>query len=98
MKAEYIKRATAVHVQAAPDISMTVAAMLAELETGREAVARRMARDLDRYEGEIGLTEDAIEVACARVPQRLKDDIAYAHANIRTFAEAQRASGRDTQA
>ncbi|MGB4825707.1 MAG: histidinol dehydrogenase [Paracoccaceae bacterium] len=97
MKAEYIKRATAVHVQAAPDISMTVAAMLAELETGREAVARRMARDLDRYEGEIVLTEDAIEAACARVPQRLKDDIAYAHDNIRTFAEAQRASVRDTE-
>jgi sulfopropanediol 3-dehydrogenase len=93
----YIKRASDVLPGRAPDLSADVARMLAELETGGEAVARRMSRDLDQFEGEIEVPKHEIEAACDRVPQRLKDDIAYARHNIAVFAEAQRASVRETE-
>jgi histidinol dehydrogenase len=64
----YIKRGTGEHPDKREDIYGTVAAMLAEVEAGGEAVARRLARDFDRFEGEIVVSDDAIEAASARVP------------------------------
>ncbi|MFN4154227.1 MAG: histidinol dehydrogenase [Paracoccaceae bacterium] len=90
-------RKAAIKDAEAGDVSAMVGAMLAELEAGGEAVARRMARDLDGYEGEIVVSEDAVAAACARVPQGLKNDIAYAHENITRFAQAQRDSIRETE-
>lgn len=90
MSLTYLKRG-----QPAPKataLSGSVAALLAELETGGEEVARRMARDLDGWQGEVVVSDAVIAAACARVPQSLKDDIAYAHENISFFAAAQRAS------
>ncbi len=92
MTQTYLKRGAAADPVAGADLTQSVAAMLAELEAGGEAVATRMARDLDRFEGEVVVPEAAIDAACARVPQSLKDDIAYAHDNIARFAGAQRAS------
>ncbi|MGR3655624.1 histidinol dehydrogenase, partial [Paracoccus sp. (in: a-proteobacteria)] len=40
---------------------------------------------------------DEIATAAAKVPQRLKDDIAFAHENVRRFAEAQKATLQDVQ-
>jgi sulfopropanediol 3-dehydrogenase len=92
MTQTYLKRgATADPVQAA-DLSQSVATMLAELEQGGEDVARRMARDLDRFDGDVVVSAAVMDAACARVPQSLKDDIAYAHENIACFATAQRDS------
>ncbi|MBN2630518.1 MAG: histidinol dehydrogenase [Rhodobacteraceae bacterium] len=96
MTATHVKRSIPDSTQAT-DLSATVAAMLAELEAGGEAVARRMARDLDKYEGDIVLSADTIAAACARVPQALRDDIDYAHENISRFAQAQRDSLHETQ-
>jgi sulfopropanediol 3-dehydrogenase len=92
----YLKRGTGEHPDRREDLYGTVAAMLAEVEAGGEAVARRLARDFDRFEGEIVVSDDAIEAATDRVSQQLKDDIAYAHENISRFAEAQRDSIRET--
>lgn len=79
------------------DLSASVSAMLADLEAGGEATCRAMARDLDGFAGEVEVSDQAIAEACARVPQRLKDDIAYAHENIARFAQAQRDSIRETE-
>lgn len=81
----------------APDLSARVSRMLAELEAGGEAAARRMARELDGYDGEIVLSKETICAACARVPQGLRDDVSYAHENISRFAEAQRDSIREIE-
>lgn len=97
MTTAYLKQAQGDADATGEALSLTVAAMLAELEAGGEAVARRMARDLDQWEGEIVVPPEAIEAACARVPQQLKDDIAYAHENIARFAQAQRDSIRETE-
>ncbi|NEX46423.1 histidinol dehydrogenase [Pseudotabrizicola algicola] len=78
-------------------LAATVGAMLAELEAEREPAAQRLARELDGFSGEIVVSDEAIAAACARVPQSLKDDIAYAHENISRFAQAQRDSIRETE-
>jgi len=97
MTTAYLKQAQGETDAKGEALSLTVAAMLAELEVGGEATARRMARDLDQWEGEIVISPEAIKAACARVPQQLKDDIAYAHENIARFAQAQRDSIHETE-
>lgn len=97
MGLNYIKRASVAPGVSDPDLSAIVARMLADLQAGGDAVARRMSRDLDRFAGEIEISEKAIAAACDRVPQYLKDGIAYARQNIVRFAEAQRASVRETE-
>jgi sulfopropanediol 3-dehydrogenase len=74
------------------NLSAKVSALLVELEADGEAAARRLSRELDGYDGNIVLSEESIQAAGARVPQALKDDIAYAHENISRFAQAQRDS------
>lgn len=53
---------------------------------------RELAQDMNHWQGEIVVSPEALETARGQVSKRLKDDIAYAHDNIRRFAEAQRAS------
>ncbi|MFN3844802.1 MAG: histidinol dehydrogenase [Paracoccaceae bacterium] len=96
MTGTYFKNG-AIEAAQATDLSAKVSGMLAELEAGGEPTARRMARELDGYEGEIVLSADTIAAACARVPQELKEDIAYAQENIARFAQAQRNSIAETE-
>jgi sulfopropanediol 3-dehydrogenase len=97
MTLTYLKRGETPAQAEAVNLSASVAALLAELETGREAAALRLSAELDRWQGDIVVSDEAIAAACARVPQQLKDDIAYAHENIARFAAAQRASIRETE-
>ena len=71
------------------DVRATVQEMLDAIEAGGDGRARAYARDLDGWEGDILVSDEARAEAAARLPQRLKDDIAFAHENVRTFAEAQ---------
>lgn len=93
----YFKRGAPVDAAASADVSNTVARLLAEIEAGGEAAATRIAREFDRWDGDIILSDETIAAACARVPQSLKDDIAYAHENIARFAQAQRDSFTETE-
>ncbi|SEO18628.1 sulfopropanediol 3-dehydrogenase [Paracoccus alcaliphilus] len=76
----------------AADIEQTVRTILAEIEASGEEAARRYARQFDGYEGNLILTRDEIAAAADEVSPQLKDDIRYAYENIRTFAEAQKAT------
>ena len=93
----YFKRGAPIDASVSADVSHTVARLLAEIEAGGEVAATRIAREFDRWDGDIILSDDAIAAACARVPQSLKDDIAYAHENIARFAQAQRDSFVETE-
>lgn len=93
----YFKRGAPVDAAASADVSNTVARLLAEIEAGGEDAATRIAREFDRWDGDIILSDETIAAACARVPQSLKDDIAYAHENIARFAQAQRDSFTETE-
>lgn len=97
MTSHYLKRGAVLPVGRADDLSAAVAGMLGAIETGGEAEVLRLARDLDGWQGPVVVDDAAIAAAAARVPQGLKDDIAYAHENIRRFAEAQKASFRETE-
>ncbi|MGR3461747.1 MAG: histidinol dehydrogenase [Roseovarius sp.] len=97
MPLTYLKTAHAELPQAAADIADTVQVMLARLRAGGAQVALEYARDLDGWDGPVTLSQAEIAAASARVPQTLKDDLAWAHDNISRFAAAQRATAHDME-
>jgi len=97
MSREYLKKATLTSATGGEDASDTVRKMLSDIERGGDDEARRYATKLDRYEGELILTPEAIEAASAKVSQRLKDDIRFAHDNVQRFAEAQKSTLADVE-
>ncbi|EDM72380.1 histidinol dehydrogenase [Roseobacter sp. AzwK-3b] len=97
MPLDHIKSAPGQPPQAAADIVDTVQIMLARLRAGGAQVALEYARTLDGWEGNIAVSGASIAEAIDRVPQDLKDDIAWAHDNISRFAAAQRATAEDME-
>ncbi|MEM7440647.1 MAG: histidinol dehydrogenase [Pseudomonadota bacterium] len=90
MAREYLKKATKTAQTGSSDVQETVRGILSDIEARREDAAMEYAAKFDKYEGAVILSADEIAAASARVPQKLKDDIAFAHDNIRRFAEAQK--------
>lgn len=97
MTITYLKKAGKQATGDRDDVRAIVEPMLRELEQGGDAVARRLARDFDKWDGDILVSADAIEAAERAVPARLKDDIRFAHDNIRRFALAQKATIADCE-
>lgn len=97
MGISYIKQGAAPDVQDNRDLTDQVALMLRVIETEGETAVRRMAAQFDKWEGDILLSDEDRARAIARVSDAVKEDIRYAHDNIRRFAEAQRASVTDCE-
>ena len=97
MTITYLKKATRTPESGQGDVRAKVQAMLGELETGGDAVAARLAREFDNWDGDIVVADEVMAAAQAAVPQQLRDDIRFAHDNIRRFAEAQKATITDFQ-
>lgn len=93
----YLKKAVRTAATDQQDVHDTVAAMLAEIARDGDGAARRFARDLDKWHGDIVVTPEARAAAAAQVPEQLRRDIQFAHANVRRFAEAQRATVQDCE-
>lgn len=91
----YLKKAVRSAETDQQDVRDIVTKMLAEISAGGEDAARRYARDLDRWAGDIVVSATERAAAAALVPERLKADIQFAHTNVRRFAEAQRATVTD---
>lgn len=89
MSREYLKKAPKTSSTDSGDVRDTVQGILDDIESGGEETAKKYAEKFDRYEGDIILTPDAIAAAADEVPQKLKDDIQFAHDNVKRFAEAQ---------
>jgi len=89
MTVTYLKRARRHAESDQADTRAAVSAMLAEIKSGGEARVEAYARDLDRWDGPVLVDAETRRAAAARLPESLKDDIRFAHANIRRFAEAQ---------
>jgi sulfopropanediol 3-dehydrogenase len=92
MAREYLKKAALTSKSDASETQAIVRAILDDIEAGGDAKALEYARRFDKYEGNTLLTEEEIEAACALVPEKLKREIAFAHDNVRRFAEAQKAT------
>ena len=85
MTVEYLKRAAKTASQEAESISDTVKGILDDIEQGGEAVARQYATRFDQYDGALLLSEEDIAAASAQVSQKLKDDIAFAHDDLKNI-------------
>ncbi|WP_424980376.1 histidinol dehydrogenase [Leisingera sp. S232] len=92
MAITYLKKAQARPAAENSDIRDTVAVMLANIERDGEDAVCRYAEQLDGWTGPIAVSAAQRRAACNRVPDQLKEDIQFAHANIRRFAEAQKAT------
>ncbi|MBJ6371374.1 histidinol dehydrogenase [Sedimentitalea arenosa] len=93
----YLKKATKTAQTDAGDVRETVQAILADIEAGGDNAARTYANRFDQYDGNILLSDDDIRAAADRVPEKLKADIAFAHDNVRRFAEAQKQTMHDIE-
>ncbi len=95
MPREYLKKATLTAKSDASETKKIVRGILDEIEAGGDEAALAYAAKFDQYEGEILLSPEAIEAASAAVPEKLKRDIQFAHANVKRFAEAQKDTVQD---
>jgi len=72
-----------------------VTEMLAKIREGREDVVRDYAKTLDGWEGDFVLSDEKRDRLIAQVSDQAKEDIQFAHRQIKRFAEAQRQSLAD---
>ena len=97
MTITYLKKATLTSTSDSSDVKKTVEDILNDIEAGGDAKAMAYAKKFDNYDGNILLTRDEIEAAKALVPEKLKQDINFAHDNVRRFAEIQRETLQDIE-
>ena len=93
----YLKRAPKTPTEDNSDVRKIVHDILNDIEIGGEAAALKYTEKLDNYTGNSILNDQEIAAASAKVPQKLKDDIAFAHDNVRRFAEMQKGTLADVQ-
>lgn len=97
MSVTYLKKATLTSTTNAADVQETVQNILNDIEDGGNAKALEYAAKFDNYNGNIMLTRDEIEAAKPLVPEKIRQDIAFAHDNVRRFAEAQKSTLQDVE-
>ncbi len=97
MSVTYLKKATLTSTTDSADVQKTVQNILNDIEAGGNAKALEYAAKFDNYNGNIMLTRDEIEAAKSLVPEKIKQDIAFAHDNVRRFAEAQKSTLQDVE-
>src|ERR1700756_5669120 len=98
--AEYLKRgidATAVKAADAK-VRETVEVILADVEARGDTAVRELSQKFDNWApANFRLTEQEIERAIAEMPRRDLDDIRFAQAQVRNFAQKQKDTLRDLE-
>lgn len=97
MSRVYLKKAQLTPKSNASEVHETVKNILADIESGGDATAKKYASKFDQYQGNIILTEDEINAASDLVPEKLKNDIKFAHDNVKRFAERQKETLKNTE-
>lgn len=90
MTREFLKKASKTSTSDAGDVRDVVQGILDDIERGGDEAAKQYAAKFDDYDGNLLLTDEEIAIATDKVSQKLKDDIAFAHDNVRRFAEVQK--------
>lgn len=76
----------------------TVEDILKQVEDRKEAAVRELSKKFDNWApGDFQLTRAQIEKAISQVPKRDLDDIKFAQAQVRNFAQKQRESMQDVE-
>jgi sulfopropanediol 3-dehydrogenase len=92
----YLKQPGPAPAAAVDDVRRRVEAMLSDIEQGGIDAVRRWSRELDGWDPEsFRATEADFERAAAGIDATLREHIAFAQHQVRTFAEAQRATLTD---
>ena len=97
MSRVYLKKAQLTPKSNASEVHETVKNILADIESGGDATAKKYASKFDQYQGNIILTDDEINAASDLVPEKLKNDIKFAHDNVKRFAERQKETLKNTE-
>ena len=97
MSRVYLKKAQLTPKSNASEVHETVKNILADIESGGDAKAKEYTSKFDQYQGNIILTDDEIQAASDLVPGKLKNDIEFAHDNVKRFAERQKETLKNTE-
>ena len=98
--AKHLKTAQAAATRAEADgkVRSTVEAILLDIEARGDHAVRELSAKFDQWSPEsFRLTDADIEAAIAKVPARDLEDIRFAQAQVRNFAEKQREAIRDIE-
>jgi sulfopropanediol 3-dehydrogenase len=98
--ARYLKRGMDASAIKAADAKVreTVETILAQVEARKDAAIRDYSKQFDKWEPtDFRLTPAEIDQAIAQVPQRDLDDIRFAQAQVRNFAQKQRDTMQDLE-
>ena len=89
--ATFLKEPNPPTVEATDELQSRVAAMLRDIEEGGIDAVRRYSRDLDGWEPEsFVVSDEEFERVSDALDPALKEHIAFAQTQVRTFAQAQR--------
>ena len=97
MSRVYLKKAQLTPKSNASEVHEIVKNILVDIESGGDAKAKEYAFKFDQYQGNIILTDDKIQAASDLVPEKLKNDIEFAHDNVKRFAERQKETLKNTE-
>jgi sulfopropanediol 3-dehydrogenase len=92
----YLKRGQPPQPDDVAQIQATVVEILGRVRAEGDAAVRAYSQRFDGWNPpDFRVSDDAIRRVSAALPQSLKDDIAFAQAQVRRFAEAQKATLQD---
>ncbi|HEV7941530.1 MAG TPA: histidinol dehydrogenase [Solirubrobacteraceae bacterium] len=95
---EYLKQAPLYSEQVTAQVRDTVSEMLSRIERDREQAIRHYSRELDKWDpASFKVDRDTIARAADEVDEELKQHISFAQAQVRGFAQAQRATMQDLE-
>jgi len=95
MAITYLKKAAKTPESESGQAQAVVSEMLARIAAEGEAAVRHYARALDKWDGPILVPAEERKARAADVPVQVKEDIAFAVEQIRSFALAQKDSVKD---
>ncbi len=80
------------------EVRKTVEGIIDDIKSRGDAAVRDLSERFDSYSpASFRLTDDEVEACVGRVPEQTLDDIKFAQAQVRNFAEIQRAALKDVE-
>ena len=63
--------------------------ILKDIEKTKEEGCKKLSKKFDKFEGDVVISKEKIEIIKKNLDQKTKDDVQFAHERVRKFAEAQ---------
>ena len=90
MPRKFLKTANMTSTSDSKSVHENVLSILNDIESNGEDAVRKYSSEFDHFDGNLIVTDEEIEAASRSIPDKLKDDIRFAHDNVRRFAKAQK--------